>query len=145
MLSFLFGNILDFKILSGKNDFDDSDPSLDLWLSFEKCPSYTLMATNHNDYFLCEYSFYFPNKRLSFYNLGFDCLEQEVIASEVFQGYRALSKGNIFNTSLNRSMLTYIDNSIRSLSNPSLLIMPASLALNTQIICDQILTQYKGL
>jgi predicted dehydrogenase len=116
LAQFLFGPHQKQQVLSSKIDNDQNDPSLDAFISFEKCPSYHLMAANERSFSLFELDIIFERARFRFVDSGFELQRQDLIQDELYTGYKKLgdikfSKTDLINSVNNLISSVTSDNS----------------------------------
>ena len=142
LLGLLLGELNDFHINHGYIDYDPTDPTLDVWCSYENCPSVHLIAAREDKFSIFDYDFIFEEARWRFFQFGHQVQVMRVRKDPLYEGYVDLDEGSIQNTGLSKAMFNYIDLGLSSLKGGKIK-STSQEALKTQTQCLSMLNQYK--
>lgn len=139
---YLFGPVLSVKPLSAIYDYYDADPTLNAFLTLEKCPNFFLMAGDERCYSIFEFDMVGEKRRVGFDQFGLKYTEYEIRNDPVFNGYKDLERRPSFDTGLGMAMFNLVANVIDCIEGREDIICSGTDALRTQIVCDELLTGY---
>lgn len=91
-------------------DYDDKDPSVNLFLKSQNNIPINLLFNNSNDFSLFELQFIFSKAIVSMEDGGFRWRVRSVIKSNVFTGYTKLSSGRFINGKYPECMKNAVNN-----------------------------------
>lgn len=140
--NYLFGPMLSSKPLSAVLDYSEEDPTISAFLSYEKCPDLFLTSGDERAYSIFEVDIVGEKKRVLFEQFGFKYTGYMVRNDPVFEGYKDIERGPTKNTGIGTAMLNLIENVIRHLEKKEDIICSGADALQSQIICDNLLKEY---
>lgn len=100
LLRFLLGEVSATTTLGGIRDWRDDDPSCSAFLELERGGSFVMQPLDCRCYTVFEMDLFFERSRVRLVDAGFVVEMQEVRSSEVYDGYRVLSGGETYATSL---------------------------------------------
>ena len=139
---YLFGEVLDFKILHAVTDYKHNDKSVTAFLKFEKCGQFYLMAGNEKKYSIFELDVLLERQRVRFVNSGSEIITQEPEKDDLYKDGlgRAIKK----KTKLADALLNLIDNAIGYFERGEALMCDINEAMRTQQICELLLKEWRG-
>ncbi|HDY87001.1 MAG TPA: Gfo/Idh/MocA family oxidoreductase, partial [bacterium] len=142
LANYLFGNVLSAKTLSAVYDHSDSDPTLNAYLSYEKCRHLFLIACDERSYSIFELDILSDKKRIFFDQFGLKYTEYMLRNNLACPGYKELAKGRTQDTGLGSARLNLVENVINHLEKGEEIICSGEDALYAQKICDDLLRSY---
>jgi len=142
---FFFGEVRNSRPLFKRNDYKKEDQTLGVFLEFQNCEQFYLIAGDCRQYDLFEFDIVGEKGRICFTDLGFKYFEQKVIADPVFKGYKILSQPAIKKTNLEKAMLNLVDNAVQHIEIGQPLICDLADAAKTQKTCLSINNNSKGI
>lgn len=136
---FLFGSFVDAKILNSRIDFREEDPTVSLFLQFERCDEVFLQACDERFYSIFEMDICYEKGRTTFEQFGHVQKSRSTRPDPIYPGYTDLTEGDIVSTGMELSLKYLIDNVNDFLSKGSSLICTGNDALLSQKLCNQFL------
>lgn len=136
---YLFGEVEVANSLSSVNDFFPIDATVAAFVKLERCPQFYLMAADARSYSVFELDIFCEKARFHFTDSGFFLSKQTVKNSDLYKGYKVLSKPIIKKTGLSNSLLELVGNAIGHLESQRPLLCGIEDALKTQIVCAALL------
>lgn len=140
----LLGLPIDYKILSGKFDYSEKDPTIDCWLSFENCSNVYLMGMDARSHFVFDYEFYFEKAKVSFCDLGYQVSKSTLKPSERFAGYSNLATEKTYSGQLTHSLLHYISSGLEHIKNKQQVKCSLDLAYTVESFIHKLIQEYLG-
>jgi predicted dehydrogenase len=139
---YLFGSVLSVKPLSAVYDYHGTDPTLNAFLSLERCPNFFLVAGDERCYSIFELDIVGEKRRVSYDQFGLRYREHEIRNDPVFDGYKDLEMGASMDSGLGMSMVNLVDNVVNHLEGSEGIICSGADALQSQIVCEKLLAGY---
>ena len=134
-LSWLFGEIVDYRILMGRVDNNKNDPSVDIWLQTEEAESFHLLSADESKYTVFEIILFFEKLKVELLRGGITAFETVPSEDDLFPGYRDLITRREKKTFLDKTSEYLIQNTVDSLMGGTELICPIKDVLETEKIC----------
>lgn len=138
LLRFLFGEIVKYKSNYGMNDFYEDDPSIGGVLYFDETATITLIPVDCRHYTVFETELFFEKKRIRFVESGFKIEEYDVVESDVFQGYKSLSKPFSYETTFSDALYYAAQNIVNFIENEEPMLCTLEDAYVAQKICNEL-------
>lgn len=115
-LTYIIGEIKEFRTFNYNFDFYDNDPSISAILKFQNGGTFTMNNIPCSNYTIFEIELLFEKSRIRIIDSGFKIEINEVLGNSLFEGYRNLVKGDEINTSLGNAMENAVTNIYNNLS-----------------------------
>lgn len=140
LLRYIFGNVVKSEKFSTCYDFISTDPSISGRLEFSFGEVFLLIG-NENFYSTFEIDLLFEKARYKFTNSGLDIEIYLVENDPVFENYKALILKEKRSSTLNKALRLMWDEVANSLSNNIEMRNSAEEALQSQILCDELINK----
>jgi predicted dehydrogenase len=139
-LYWLFGEIIDYRILLSRVDNNKNDPTVDLWLQIEEAESFHLLSADESRYTVFEIILFFEKLKVELLRGGIIAFETVPSEDDLFPGYRDLIHRQEKKTLLGQTSKYLIQNTVDSLLDRAELICSVKDALETEKICIDIIS-----
>jgi len=143
LLRHLLGGFKGSRVLGVREDHQPSDPTLTAHLVFHDCPEVFLLAADERSYSIFELDLLAEKGRYLFDQFGLRLTRYQVREDPLFSGYRDLTPAEPAATGLGTAMLSLVDNLVDHLDGRAELLSSGAEALQTQLVCEQILSAAK--
>ena len=125
LCNYWFGNFEKGQLLPSSPiyDYSHNDPTFAVHLSYEKCKNIFMIPSDGNKFSIFEIDIIGSRKRLKFINNGNKLIRFDIKNEEIYGNYSAMSnEGVSFETDLNQSLLSLVQNAIDVIENKADLI-----------------------
>jgi predicted dehydrogenase len=139
---FLFGDITETIPLSARNDWNDTDLTLDAYIEFYNGAKAHLVGADEGQYSIFDINILCEKARFQLSQFGLKMTAFHVRNDPVYPGCKDLNDGKCNKTGLNTAMLYAISNIIDTIEKKKALICSGADAAITQKICLELLQKY---
>lgn len=135
LLRQLFGECLRARVLGGRVDYAQADPTLSAALVFQGCENVLLLAGDERAHSLFEADVVAERGRVRLLRSGAAFEEQLPVDDPVYAGYRELAGHSAGETGLHGAMLAMVENVAGHLDDGRALLCPATDAVAAERLC----------
>ncbi len=145
LLRFLFGDVADAAVLSGRYDWDETDPTLDAFIRFSNGAQAHIMGADARCYTLFEIDILFEKARIYFDRSGFQMTVYKIEENPIYSGYLDIVEKQCIQTGLNRAISCAVSNIIDAIEGKDKLICSGKDAVIAQETCLKLIHEYQKL